>query len=403
MTDPKDLPIEEQLALLLQGVADEIPEGGLKSALERARKEDRPLRVKFGADPNVPHLHLGHTVPLRKLRTFQNLGHDVYFLIGDFTAMIGDPTNRSAARAPLSRKQIEENVKTYEEQVYKVLDRRRTKVVYNSEWCRKLKFEDVIRIASKYTVARLLERDDFSERYKSGQPLGLHEFLYPLVQGYDSVELKADVEMCGTDQIFNCHVARALQESAGQPPETIVAVPLIEGTDGVQKMSKSLGNAIGITEAPQEMYGKLLSIPDQLIAKYAELLIDAPLDPALSPRDAKHALARTIVAMYHGTSEAGAAAEHFERIFVRGETPENLSEIALPADAFKQGRIWAVRLLTESKLVGSKAEAQRLVKQGAVELDGKRIDDPGADLAPADGAVLRVGKRKFIRLRVSKD
>jgi tyrosyl-tRNA synthetase len=386
----------------MRGVAEEIPRGGLREKLASACAENRPLRVKWGADPSAPHLHLGHTVVLRKLREFQDMGHTVDFLIGDFTGMIGDPSGRSSTRPALTRGEIMKNAGTYRDQVWKILDRKRTRVVFNSRWCSKLKFDDVIRLASKQTVARLLERDDFTKRYREGIPIGLHEFLYPIVQGYDSVVLKSDVEMCGTDQIFNCHVARALQEDAGQPPEVILAMPLLEGTDGVQKMSKSLGNAIGITDSPKEIYGKLLSIPDTLTPKYAELLLDEPLEPNLSPRNAKHALARRLVARYHGPKAAASAAAGFERVFVRGETPEDAPEVKIPPDALKDGRVAIVGLIVHAGLASSRGEARRLVEQGAVELDGRRITDPRAELAVKDGSALKVGKRRFARLKVSK-
>jgi tyrosyl-tRNA synthetase len=392
----------EQAEILLQGVADEVPRKGLLEKLELAHRENRPLLVKYGADPSAPHLHLGHTVPLRKLRQFQDFGHTVHFLIGDFTAMIGDPSGRSSTRPALTREEVLANAQTYEEQVWKVLDRDRTRIVFNSKWCSELRFDEVIRLASGYTVSRILERNDFMTRYKEGKPIGLHEFLYPIVQGYDSVVLKSDVEMCGTDQIFNCHVARALQENAGQMPEVIIALPLLEGTDGVNKMSKSMGNSIGITEAPGEAYGKILSIPDTLTAKYWSLLLGETPDPSLSPRDSKHLLARGIIAKYHGEDAAKDAATRFEKMFVLHEVPDDAPEAVLPPDAFKEGRIWAQKLLTLAKAAPSRGEAERLLQQGAVELDGVRVSDPRADLAVRDGAVLKVGKRRFIRLRLGR-
>jgi len=396
------LPPRVQAESLLKGIADEVPRAGLLEKLELSHKEGRPLLVKYGADPSAPHLHLGHTVTMRKLRQFQDFGHIVYFLIGDFTAMIGDPSGRSATRPALTRDEVIANSKTYEEQVWKVLDKNRTKIVFNSSWCSQLKFDEVIRLTSGYTVARILERDDFMKRYKEGKPIGLHEFLYPIVQGYDSVVLKADVEICGTDQIFNCHVARALQESAGQKPEVIMALPLLEGTDGVNKMSKSMGNSIGISEAPGEAYGKILSIPDTLTEKYFSLLLGESMDPEISPRDAKHLLARRIIAKYHGEEAASEAASRFEKMFVRHEIPDDAPEVIVPADSFKDGRIWALKLLTVTGAAPSRGEAERLLMQGAVELDGARISDPRADLIIKDGAVLKVGKRRYLRLRLAK-
>ncbi len=389
-------PIEEQLAVLLAGVAEEIPKGGLRGTLARAIKENRPLRVKLGADPSAPHLHLGHTVVLRKLRQFQDLGHAVDFLIGDFTGMIGDPTGRSTTRPALTPDQIQANARTYTDQVFKILDPAKTTIRFNSEWCGKLTFSDVITWSAKLTVARILERDDFRKRYEAGQPIHLHEFLYPLVQGYDSVVLKSDVEMCGTDQIFNCHVGRALQEADGQPPETILAMPLLEGLDGVKKMSKSLGNAVGITEVPGEMYGKVLSIPDALTEKYFTLLLDTSPPAELSPRDAKHALARAIVTAYHGAAAASAAADHFEKVIVKGEAPDDVPEVSVPA-----GKIRLTVLLKTAGLAKSGNEAATLVEQGAVELNGTAIRDIKAEVTPAAGDLLKIGKRRFARIRLT--
>jgi len=396
--------IDTELALLLRNAATEVPPGSLKEKLSLARREKRPLRVKFGMDPSSAEIHLGHTVPMRKLRQFQDAGHTVIFLIGDFTARIGDPTGKSVARPPLTEEQVRENAKTYLDQVGLVLDRDRTEIRYNSEWCAPMTFADVIRLASKYTVARILERNDFSERYKAGKPIAVHEFLYPLVQGYDSVALKADVEMCSTDQIFNCMVARALQEDAGQLPESIVSMPLIEGTDGVAKMSKSMPeHAIGITDPPDEMYGKLLSIPDELVPKYAGLLLDEPMPDGLGARDAKHYLSESITSMYFGDAVAHAARERFEKVFVRHEVPDDAAVVTLPKSLVKDGRAWAVALLMESRLAPSKAEARRLIDQGAVELDGAKVSDSAKDVPVRDGSVLRVGKRRFARLKLSGD
>lgn len=396
--------LDEELARLMRGVAEEIPKGGLKEKLLRSRAESRPLRVKFGVDPNTADLHLGHTVPLRKLAVFQDLGHEVIFLIGDFTAQIGDPTDRSAARPQLSRSEARTHARTYLAQVKKVLNKKKMVVRYNSEWCGKMKFADVIRLTAKYTVARLLERDDFAKRYQTGKPIGVHEFLYPLVQGYDSVVLKPDVELCSTDQIFNCHVARVLQEDAGQSPEVILAMPLIEGTDGVKKMSKSVPeHAIGITDPPNDMYGKILSIPDALLHKYWRLLLDDPVPEGLSPRDTKHRLASQLVSRYHGARAASGAEAHFQRVVVEGQVPEDAPVVRIAASELKDGRIWIVRLIVHARLAASKSEAQRFITQGAVDFNGTRLTDPTADVPVYDGAVLKVGKRRFARLKVSKD
>jgi len=398
------LSVDEELHRLKYGVAEEIPKGGLREKLLKAREEKRPLRVKFGIDPSTSDLHLGHTVPLRKLKVFQEFGHQVVFLIGDFTAQIGDPTGKSVTRPQQTPKQVAAHAKTYLSQVWKVLDKKKTTVKKNSEWCGRMKFDDVIRLAAKYTVARLLERDDFSKRYKAGKPIGVNEFLFPLVQGYDSVVLKADVEMCSTDQIFNCLVARALQEDAGQPPEVIVAMPLIEGTDGVLKMSKSVPeHAIGITDPANDMYGKIMSIPDSLLEKYWSLLADSRLPAVASPRDAKHLLALAIVTEYHGEQTAALAQHRFSEVVIKGKVPDDAPEMRLSKDLIRDGRVWIVRLVTETGLAASKAEAQRLIGQGAVELNGEKVTDPKSDVPVATGAVLRVGKRRFARLKVSKD
>jgi tyrosyl-tRNA synthetase len=399
------LDITATLASIRQGSAQIIGEEELHAKLG----QDRPLLVKYGADPSAPDLHLGHTVVLRKLRQLQDLGHTVQFLIGDFTAMIGDPSGRSTTRPALTREQIESNARTYQDQVFKILHPDRTQIVFNSAWNAPLAFADVIRLASHYTAARILERDDFEQRLAAGRPIGLHELLYPLIQGYDSVILKSDLELCGTDQIFNCLVARALQQDYGQEPEVILAMPLLEGLDGVQKMSKSLGNYVGITDPPQDMFGKLMSIPDTLMAKYFELLTDLP--PAekagiirdlaaghLHPRDAKVRLARQIVQQYHGQAAAEQAAAEFERVFRHKDLPAEMPELKLSASETVGGRIWIVKLVHRSALVASKAEAQRLIKQGAVELDQEKITDPTLDVAVRNGSVLQIGKRNFMKI-----
>jgi len=403
MSGLHSVPIEDELAILRRGAVAEIPKDSLREKLEMSRRKHRPLRIKFGVDPSAPDLHLGHTVPLRKLRQFQDLGHTVIFLIGDFTAMIGDPTGTSVTRPQLTADQVKDYARTYLDQVWKVLSQDKTEVRYNSEWAGKMTFADVIRLAAKYTVAQILERDDFAGRFKEGKPISVHEFLYPLVQGYDSVALQDDIELCSTDQIFNCHVGRVLQEDAGMPGQTILSMPLIEGTDGVAKMSKSKGNAIGIAEKPEDMYGKVLSLPDALIEKFALLLLDAPLTSGLSPRDAKHALARSLVTMYHGAPAAEAAASRFDKVFVKHEAPDDAPEVHLAPGLVKDGKAWVVRLLTETGLAPSKNEANRLVDQRAVEVDGVVVTDPKSDVPVHDGSILKVGKRRFARLRVPQD
>jgi len=399
-------PVNEQLEILRRGAAEIISEAELAAKL----KEDRPLRVKFGADPTAPDIHLGHTVVMRKLRQFQDLGHHVVFLIGDFTAMIGDPSGRSATRKPLSRAEVESNAKTYLEQAFKVLDRSKTEVVYNSAWCRPMALEDVIGLMSKYTLARILERDDFEKRYKGGQPIHMHETLYPLLQGHDSVVLKADVEMCGTDQKFNCLVGRALQEEAGQPRQAILSMPLMEGLDGVKKMSKSYGNYVGVLDSPKEMYGKLMSIPDALIHKYLTLLTDTPLAEIAAmqkrlaegenPRDQKAALARTIVALYHDDVAARGAEAEFRSVFSGHGLPAEIPELRVA-----EAEVWIAELLVRAGHSKSNGEARRLVAGGGVSLlDGsgggeQKIGDEKAKVAVVDGAILKAGKRGFYRLR----
>lgn len=401
--------VDEETALLLRGTAEETPKGSIRAKVELARKENRPLRIKFGVDPTAPDLHLGHTVPLRKLKQFQDLGHTVIFLIGDFTTRIGDPTGRSVTRPALTPEQIEANTKTYLDQVWRILDREKTEVAYNSRWSAPMTFADVIKLASKYTVAQLLERDDFAKRYKSGQPIAVHEFLYPLVQGYDSVALKADVELCATDQIFNCLVARVLQQDAGQPPEAILAMPLLEGTDGVKKMSKSVPeHAIGVEDPPADMYGKLLSIPDAMIERYATLLLSDPLPAGLPPRDAKHALARAVVTAYAGADAAARAAEHFERVVVRGEAPTDVKTLDLRSEMTSE-YMDVSDLLIRSGLVTSRNEVRNLLRAGAIEIDGRPpvpVQVQGVTLRRADfrspirdGATIQVGKRRFVKVQ----
>ncbi len=397
---------QQASSVILQNSAKLVSEAELSAKLGQGR----PLRVKYGADPSAPDLHLGHVVVLRKLRQLQDLGHTVQFLIGDFTGMIGDPTGRSATRPPLTPEQVQANARTYQEQVFKVLDPDRTEIVFNSRWCAGMTFTDVIRLASRYTVARIMERDDFEKRYQEGRPIGLHELLYPLIQGYDSVVLRSDLELCGTDQIFNCLVARALQVESGQDPEVILAMPLLEGLDGVQKMSKSLGNYVGLTDPPQEMFGKLMSVPDTLMLKYFTLLTDlapAELDrlrgdlagARVHPRAAKVDLAKRIVTKFHGAEAATTAEAEFDRIFRDRDLPAELPIYRLDPAELKDGRIWIVKLLYLSGLVKSKAEAQRMVKQGAVEWDQERILEPDHDvILTAEGSVLQVGKRRFIKI-----
>ena len=392
--------VQEQLQVLMRGVVEALPEGGLAKKLEEAEAEGRPLIVKAGFDPTAPDLHLGHLVLLEKLRQFQAFGHEVVFLIGDFTAMIGDPTGKNETRPPLSREEVTKNAETYKRQVFKVLDPARTRVRFNSEWLEKLSAADLIRLAGKMTVARMLERDDFAKRYREGCPIALHEFLYPLLQGYDSVVLKADVEIGGTDQRFNLLVGRQLQEDFGESPQVVLMLPLLEGTDGVRKMSKSLGNYIGIEEPPQEQFGKIMRISDELMWRYYELLTDEDLGALrrLHPMEAKKRLAFQIVARFHGEAAAKEAQAHFERVFSRRELPKEMPEKDVAAE--DEAGIWIARALVQAGLVASTSEAVRLIRQGAVRVDGARVESKDMRLAPGGPYVVRVGKRRFARLRV---
>lgn len=403
----KDLSPEKALAYLKRGTVDIVEEKELLEKLKRARETGKPLRIKAGFDPTAPDLHLGHTVLLRKLRHFQDLGHEVYFLIGDFTAMIGDPSGRSETRPPLTREQVKENAQTYAEQVFKILDPERTKVVFNSEWMNRLSAEDFIRLCAKYTVARMLERDDFKKRFEAHRPIAIHELIYPLIQAYDSVALKADVELGGTDQLFNLLVGREIQREYGQEPQVIITVPILEGLDGVQKMSKSLGNYVGIMEPPQEMFGKLMSISDDLMWRYYELLTDIPLEELARlkqavaegrahPKEVKKRLAMLIVARFHSEAAAREAAEEFERVFARKEIPKDIPEIKI-----SPGPIWLPQLLKEKGFTKSTSEAKRLIKQGALKLlEGETLRDENFEFRPGE-YYFRIGKKRFLKVVVA--
>lgn len=399
---------EKRLSFLERNVVDLIRREEL---LERL-KGKRPLRIKFGADPTAPDIHLGHTVILRKLREFQEFGHRVILIIGDFTARIGDPSGRVKTRKPLTPQKIEENARTYREQVFRILLPERTEVRYNSEWLGKLNLSQFLKLTSHYTVARMLERDDFSLRYQDGYPIGIHEFLYPLLQAYDSVVLKADVEIGGTDQKFNLVLGREIQKSFGQPPQVIITMPLLEGTDGKEKMSKSLGNYIGVTEPPREMYGKLMSIPDELIFKYLCLLTSLEEEEIekkekdfqeglLHPKELKKELARRVVAFFYGEGKAKEEEEEFEAVFTRKEKPQEIPLFLVEPEELKGGKVWIVRLLTLCGLAPSRSEARRLIQQGGVRVDGEKIGDENLEIPLGEGErILRVGKRKFLRVRL---
>jgi tyrosyl-tRNA synthetase len=406
MNDPK-AQAYEQLRALRCGAVEIVSEAELLEKLERSLRTGVPLRVKLGADPSAPDLHLGHTVVLRKLRQFQDLGHQVIFLIGDFTGMIGDPTGRSETRKPLSVAEVQANAETYKRQIFRILDPNRTEIRFNSEWLSPMAFADVIRLAARYTVARLLERDDFQKRYRDGRPIGVHEFLYPLAQGYDSVALRADVELGGTDQKFNLLVGRDLQRAYGQEPQVALITPLLEGTDGVQKMSKSLGNYIGIDEPAREVYGKAMSIPDGLIVKYAELVAGMPLDAVeameeglkrgtLHPREAKANLARKLVALYRGERAAEEAAIEFDRIFREKRLPDDISVFIVEDEIAAVDIVW---LIKESGGTKSLSEARRLIRQGGVSLDGEVMRDEYAKVSMDHEHLLRVGKRFFRKVQ----
>ncbi|MGB0544731.1 MAG: tyrosine--tRNA ligase [Candidatus Pseudothioglobus sp.] len=392
--------IDQQLEVIQRGVDEILPLDELKKKLEK----NKPLRIKLGMDPTAPDLHLGHTVVMNKMKQLQDLGHEVIFLIGDFTGMIGDPTGKNVTRKPLSKKDILENAKTYSDQVFKILDKDKTKIAFNSEWMNKMSSTEMISLASKHTVARMLERDDFSKRYKGGQAISIHEFLYPLVQGYDSVALRADMELGGSDQKFNLLVGRELQKQANMEPQVILTMPILEGLDGVQKMSKSLDNYIGVDEDPDSMFGKIMSISDDLMWRYLELLSFESLETIASwrrevengenPRNIKFRLAEEIISRYHNIEQAKKAQQNFIDRFAKNQIPDEMDEFT-----FSKG-IKIANLLKDSKLVNSTSEAFRMIKQGAVKMDGEKINDK--DLTPNEGtSVYQVGKRKFARVTIS--
>jgi tyrosyl-tRNA synthetase len=398
--------LNEQMDLIKRGTSEIIPEEELTHKIERSIREGKPLNIKLGCDPSRPDLHIGHAVVLRKLAQFQSLGHQAILIIGDFTGMIGDPSGRNVTRPALSLEATRINGKSYLEQASKILDREKTKIVYNSEWLSKMSFEDVIKLASKYTVARMLERDDFTKRYKSGEPISMHEILYPLAQAMDSVAIASDVELGGTDQKFNLLVGRDIQREFGMEPQVILTMPLIVGTDGVEKMSKSYNNYIGISDSPKEIFGKTLSIPDSLIYNYFELATDVPNeeltdiknqlnDPSVNPRNLKRNLAKAIVRMYHNQKAANEAEEEFDRIFIKKEMPDEIPEFNWNSGA--QSGI--LDLLTITNLAPSKGEARRLVLQGGVSIDGVKIEDINATIDIKNDSVIKVGKRKFIKIK----
>lgn len=395
--------VSEVLTAVKRGVAEILLEPELLDRLHSGR----PLRVKAGFDPTAPDLHLGHTVLINKLRQFQQLGHDVLFLIGDFTATIGDPTGKSATRPKLTREDVERNARSYETQIFKILDPAKTSILFNSQWLGGMSAADLIQLAASHTVARMLEREDFHNRYTGGLPIAIHEFLYPLIQGYDSVAMRADVELGGTDQKFNMLVGRELQKQHGQPAQVVMTLPILEGTDGINKMSKSLGNYIGINEPPDQMFGKLMSISDELMWRYFELLsfeetrtIDAwraEVGGGANPRDVKFRLAQELVGRFHGSVPARAAHAAFVARFQRGEVPEIVPEAELSAT---NGRLTLVSALKESGLTKSTSEAIRLIRQGGVRVDGERAEDPGREMVSGSTHLFGIGKRRYLRIKI---
>jgi len=396
-------PLNEQMDLIKRGTEEILPEELLVQKIERSTKEKKPLKIKLGCDPSKPDLHIGHSVVLRKLKHFQDLGHESTLVIGDFTAMIGDPTGRNKTRPQLTISEAKENAKTYVEQCKVILDVNNIKILYNSEWLSKMNFFDVVKLSSSYTVARMLERDDFTKRFQSEVPISIHEFLYPLAQAKDSVELKSDVELGGTDQKFNLLVGRDLQKHNGQEPQCIITTPLIEGTDGVEKMSKSYGNDIGLNDSPEEMFGKTLSISDEMIVKWLTLAADADSftiehakkqleDPNVNPMEIKRLLARKIVSLYHNDRLAEKAERHFNEVVVGKGVPDDIPVYSISKEDL------IVNIIFNSGLLKSKGEARRMIKQGAVKLDEKRVDDIQATILPDREQILKVGKRRFLKV-----
>lgn len=404
------LSIDEQMARLTRGAVQVIAPEELRKKLARAQESGKPLKIKAGFDPTAPDLHLGHTVLIQKMKHFQEMGHEISFLIGDFTGMIGDPTGKSETRKPLTVEEVARNAETYKEQVFKILDPALTKVVFNSAWLNPLSSQEFIRLAAQLTVARMLEREDFKQRFSAERPIGIHEFMYPLIQGYDSVALAADVELGGTDQLFNLLMGRDLQRVWGQEPQVVITMPLLEGLDGVNKMSKSLGNYIGITEGADDIYGKTMSMPDELMFRYYELLSDLSLEEVarlkqemaagvVHPKAVKQRLARDLVARFHDQAAALAAEENFDKLFRQHELPDEIPEFCLPADP---AGIKLPRLLAEIGLVKGVSEARRLIQQKAVSVDGEKVEDVEL-LVPSQGEVLlKVGKRRFGRVRFTQ-
>lgn len=405
------LSVEEQLKVIKRGVAEILPELLLIEKLKKSVAENRPLKVKLGLDPTAPDIHLGHTVVLRKLKQFQDLGHEIIIIIGDFTGRIGDPSGKSDTRKQLTEEDVLYNAQTYRDQIFRILDPVKTKVEFNSTWLAKLSFADILKLAAKYTVARMLERDDFSKRFKEGRAIGVHEFFYPLMQGYDSVALAADIEFGGTDQKFNLLVGRHVQEEYGQEPQVAIMMPLLEGLDGVQKMSKSLGNYIGINESPSEIYGKSMSIPDEMMLRYYELVTDVSIEDieqlqaglkqgSIHPRDAKMKLAHTLVRLYHGQVAADMAQAEFVQVFQNRDLPSDIPEIVLQAVPTAMG---LTQLLVVLGLAATNGEAKRAIQGGAVKIDGEKFTAVDDSIVIKTGMIVQNGKRRFVRISLESD
>jgi len=399
--------LERQYEIISRGAIDLLPEDEFRAKLKKSIKENKPLRVKQGFDPTAPDIHLGHTVGIRKLRQFQDLGHKIVLIIGDYTGLVGDPSGRSATRPQLLYDQVMKNAETYQKQFFKILDKSKTEIHHNGEWFAKMSFREIMELGAKFTVARILERDDFERRYKSNSPISIHELFYPLMQAYDSVAIKADVEIGATEQKFNLLTGREIQQDYGLEPQVILTMPVLVGLDGHQRMSKSIGNYIGIDEPPKEIFGKIMSIPDSLIYSYYELVTDVSLERLAkiknalesedtNPMDLKKQLGEEVVTMYYSAEEATEAREEFERVFSNKEMPEDV-----PGYDCSQydGEVWIVRLLTDSDMAKSNGEARRLIKGGAVSIDGEKIVNENLELKPVNGQMLKVGKRRFLKLK----
>ena len=397
---------KEQLEVIKRGIIEIVSEKELINKLEISKEKNIPLRVKLGLDPTAPDIHIGNAIPIHKLRAFQDLGHKAVLIIGDYTAIVGDPSGVNKTRPQLSHEDVLKNAQTYLDQAGKILDLENTEIVYNGDWFKKLSFEEVIHLTSKITVARMLERDDFSKRYSSGIPISLHEFIYPLMQGYDSLVVKCDVELGGTDQLFSLLVGRDIQRDGGMEPQVAITTPLLEGLDGNKKMSKSLGNYMGITENPNEMFGKAMSLPDELMKKYFELATDMPMDRVnellssnTHPKTAKMELAKAIVRRYHSEEEAKNALVEFDKIFKEHKLPTDIPEVVLPEEDLKDSKIWIVELLKRCGFAKTNGDARRLIVQGGVKIDDNKITDHTLTIKPENGAILKVGKRRFAKLK----